>query len=697
MKKAILILLLALALLLLVVRAEARGDMPDNPEEKAGSLPLPAGDPPAAGVQIEWIDDLPVTFLCDLYGGDVRIRADDSSLWTVVNDMGSRQLRMLADPSGIEWFDEHMSGGMSAVRVEQAASDEHRYYLFGSPLSDVTLFYCTDVGFGGLLFTDKGPLWLEGDEISLGSAALQDEYLPVLDGLTDSFKKAIESGVTRYSAYCDGFFDYYKSCDGEAKIKLSELRQWLRVQCTANRSAEELYIKVRNDTARDADYLAYAADCCLDGGAGHSILELILLRSFCGVQLEAAQQIPLDPATSDADFELISVLDENPHHGYERLLDEQETVFAFAPAEDSVETRLLLLRWESDESYARYYTIELLDGEQVVDLYEVRNESAARQCVLLNHKKAVTYDRIRLVIHKYSGDSRAALREISAWGLTPYQVERERTLLSTEEVAEICHYVHGLIAYGSGPPIYGRSPTEQEILDYGDGHCGEFAFLFIKELSRHGTTAARAYGLASRYYGVKPANHTIVEVETTEGFRVFDPTFDGYYLTDIRTLVDAEDIGEYAVGFEETTVYYATNRFFKEVTSISVIPDIRNSYDPEISRKYGTCTTGMRSRDSNVTYTPTLDDRTIEASFFQAQSFYRIECTFEEPVPASLIASVMVVTSDGRTVFCPARTSGDSSYAVEIQLYEPIEAKLIRIQFRTGAELPRLYIFSIYQ
>lgn len=95
------------------------------------------------------------------------------------------------------------------------------------------------------------------------------------------------------------------------------------------------------------------------------------------------------------------------------------------------------------------------------------------------------------------------------------QAEQEQQALPTlQEVQEINQYVNGLISYGVGPQVEGRNPCEREILDAGEGHCGMYAYLFVKELSRHGYDEAMAYDISSTYCGTETAQHSVVSVVT---------------------------------------------------------------------------------------------------------------------------------------------------------------------------------------
>lgn len=139
---------------------------------------------------------------------------------------------------------------------------------------------------------------------------------------------------------------------------------------------------------------------------------------------------------------------------------------------------------------------------------------------------------------------------------------------TVEEVQEINEYVNGLISYGVGPQVEGRPITEEDYLEFGTGDCGIYCYLFVKELSRHGYYQATTYGISSLHIGEDSSIHAVVEVQTTEGPYVFDPTHGIYYTTDMATLLTCDDAQAYACGEPSMDSYYLTNRFFTEAYQV---------------------------------------------------------------------------------------------------------------------------------
>lgn len=59
-------------------------------------------------------------------------------------------------------------------------------------------------------------------------------------------------------------------------------------------------------------------------------------------------------------------------------------------------------------------------------------------------------------------------------------------------------------------------PTEEEIINYGEGNCGQYCDLLARALDRKGIKC-EIIGITSNNIGSITADHSIVEVETTEG------------------------------------------------------------------------------------------------------------------------------------------------------------------------------------
>lgn len=146
---------------------------------------------------------------------------------------------------------------------------------------------------------------------------------------------------------------------------------------------------------------------------------------------------------------------------------------------------------------------------------------------------------------------------------------KSQILPTVQEADEINRHVNRLISYGVGPQIEGRNPCEREILKAGEGHCGMYAYLFVKELSRRGYDHAVVYDIRSTYRGSNTADHSVVEVETEDGLFVYDPTYGIYYQTDLETLTNCDNIEVYACGEPSEESYYLTDRFFSEIERIS--------------------------------------------------------------------------------------------------------------------------------
>lgn len=271
---------------------------------------------------------------------------------------------------------------------------------------------------------------------------------------------------------------------------------------------------------------------------------------------------------------------------------------------------------------------------------------------------------------------------------------------TVEEVQKINEYVNGLISYGVGPQVEGRSATEKEILDFGEGHCGMYAYLFVKELSRHGYYQATTYGISSLHIGEGTANHTVVEVQTTEGPYVFDPTHGIYYTTDMATLLTCDDAQSYACGEPSMDSYYLTNRFFTEANEILEWPDPLLLNDLNLLGWYPASVTSsipvQEVSEQNVVYDETLTPNSISCVFTEDVEFYRINISFMEELQVPLEVTCWSVDEDGTKTALEGDLVQDV-YDLTYQLKDAATASEILVEISGRETLPNLALFDIYQ
>ena len=198
-----------------------------------------------------------------------------------------------------------------------------------------------------------------------------------------------------------------------------------------------------------------------------------------------------------------------------------------------------------------------------------------------------------------------------------------------------------------------------------------FAYLFSKELSRRGYYGTTTYGITSQYIGESTANHSVVEVETTEGPYVFDPTHGIYYTTDMATLLSCDNAETYAEGEPSMESYYLTSRFFAETSSLTVYIDARDESDLNLLRWCdGNVSSGIAIRPTatqDVVYDENLTPNSIVCTFNEEVEFYRIRIGFMEELQAPLDLTCYTVDKTGEKSVLHGNLIQDS-YELNYQL-----------------------------
>lgn len=137
---------------------------------------------------------------------------------------------------------------------------------------------------------------------------------------------------------------------------------------------------------------------------------------------------------------------------------------------------------------------------------------------------------------------------------------------SVEQVKTINTQIHNLISYGVGLP---GSESAQELLAYGEGHCGDYSYLMIRELRKQGYIA-RIVGVRSSY---KNAAHSRVEVRINGKWYLFDPTNNVYFPNSTLELVDNPSLVRNMVGTPKVRTAYNDIEFFNNPQYIECIYD----------------------------------------------------------------------------------------------------------------------------
>ncbi len=279
---------------------------------------------------------------------------------------------------------------------------------------------------------------------------------------------------------------------------------------------------------------------------------------------------------------------------------------------------------------------------------------------------------------------------------------RQSGVLSVKEVQHINLKVNKMLDYGEGPRVEGRNPTEKEILAAGKGHCGMYAYLLCKELLRHGVEGI-AYDLRTSPYGNPAASHTVVEVQTEEGRRVFDPTYGIFYHNDLDHLLTCENVPDYRGGIpSDKDSYYLTDRFWSEVVQIVRYTNVCNVYDLNLLR----WTMAMSSANlpqtaleaiSSIKIDESLEKNSIMTTFHNDEDFYRIEVGFKERLSEPFLAECRIMDSQGNIVTVSGRLH-KKSYSIEFQLDEAVTGQSVQISFQSETQqLPPLAYYNVYQ
>lgn len=284
--------------------------------------------------------------------------------------------------------------------------------------------------------------------------------------------------------------------------------------------------------------------------------------------------------------------------------------------------------------------------------------------------------------------------------MIPNNLSEQKHYLSTEEIQRIDQKVNKLIVYGVGPKTEGRNPTEKEILAAGEGHCGMYAYLLCKELSRYGVEGI-VYDL--RTYENPSMSHSVVEVQSKEGKMVFDPSYGVFYRSDLEHLLASETASAYREGIpSDTSSYYLADRFWAEVANTVCYMNVCDIYDLKLLRwTTAACSANlpqiaMREALSMV-QDKTLEKDSVLTVFAKDEEFYRIKARFLERLDEPLSVECRIVKQNGEYVEMSRRII-QKAYSIELQLDTSVKGSSVQICFLNGSKpLPPLAYYDIYQ
>lgn len=282
--------------------------------------------------------------------------------------------------------------------------------------------------------------------------------------------------------------------------------------------------------------------------------------------------------------------------------------------------------------------------------------------------------------------------------------------LTPEEVQEINLRTQALIRYGKGPISEGRFPTEKEILAAGEGHCAMYVYLFCKNLSRRGAQGT-VYGIKAPFFGESSGSHALVEVETSEGVFVFDPTHGVYYDTDLKTLISSGRAMAYLHGTPSINgapfrgVFYLTDRFFSDASYITCYPNICDDGDLKLLKEGTRSFTSVnaewlqKGREYSFVLHEQLPIGAIETKFVEPTELYRIKIGFSSKLWQDVSVNLKITDEKGERLASGGWVR-QTDFTLEYQLSEPVVASAVYLQLKTRADeamLPKVAYYQMYQ
>lgn len=273
-------------------------------------------------------------------------------------------------------------------------------------------------------------------------------------------------------------------------------------------------------------------------------------------------------------------------------------------------------------------------------------------------------------------------------------------------VKEINDRIHKSISYGIGT---GQSSSSKEVLEYGEGHCGDYAYLMVKELRKKGYEA-RMVGIASSYYD---GMHTRVEVKIDDKWYIFDPTFNIAFPNSTMEIIKKPDLIKLMEGIPSDESKYNKEEFFKGVQLIEYTYDIDNrdnnlskvakvKSDLEFEEGYE----ANKSLDQDsITFTAANSyvlPQSMKYTFEQEYKIYRIKIKWYSPEISGKSFKIEYMNEKGQyKTICNEKNyvdpQGDGVY--EYILSKPITTKEIRFTLEEAYEQSRILIreFMIFE
>lgn len=347
----------------------------------------------------------------------------------------------------------------------------------------------------------------------------------------------------------------------------------------------------------------------------------------------------------------------SPYNGYginNSLDDDDKTYTSY---NESKNPSMFELKWDTEVQISDIL-IEWLDKENIgtafevlgydingkeEKIYEVKDNNNLRLIIKNNMNKSIT--KVKFIFYNGKGQNRLLLRNFKLYNIkqeigTKKMVQNEILNIKKkiDMISKFNEDVSKVIKYGVGK---GDVPAE-DVLAYGKGQCGDYCYLLFRKLIQN-KIEARIVDITSSY---KNAIHSLVEVNISDKWYTFDPTYGIYYENSIQELIDNPTLIENMVGEPLDKTAYIEENFFFNPIEVKYIYDI-DYRDKNIASKDNNTKIILNNKnidnDSDLLnvfevnsgekyydfYNKDLAQQILEVQFNKEQEFYRIKAKFE--------------------------------------------------------------------
>lgn len=282
---------------------------------------------------------------------------------------------------------------------------------------------------------------------------------------------------------------------------------------------------------------------------------------------------------------LENALDGNAVDDYAVLENTNDEIYFTLRLNEPLPAYKLLINWGDGNNLADKYVVSLYNSGRLIKTLSF-SSPISRTIILNEGNKLLEIDGLKVELVGIQRQEEVMIRQIAL--LPPAESILERVenikINSSDTVEQICNKlreitrcVNSLLVYGLGPEVNGGNPDEEELLEYGEGHCGSYAYLLNKYLAMKGIEC-QTVDITSRNQG----GHSIVEVHVNGNYFVLDPTLNLLYKSNIQNLVNNGIVysGELYIEYG-----WGDNYFLKNAYNIKYYMDVCDAYDFDVLKK----------------------------------------------------------------------------------------------------------------